>query len=79
MKDDRVYLQHIRDAIENIVGYTEAGRDAFLSDRCVRMQRCENSRSSVKPSRTSQTNARRARRRSLASRAHNVALSVGRT
>ena len=33
MKDDRVYLQHIQDAIEDIASYTSPGRDAFLSDR----------------------------------------------
>lgn len=33
MKDDRVYLQHIRDAIEDIVAYTRSGSDAFLADR----------------------------------------------
>ena len=33
MKDDRVYLQHIRDAIEDIVSDTRSGRDACLADR----------------------------------------------
>lgn len=33
MKDDRVYLLHIRDAIQNILNYTEAGRDGFFADR----------------------------------------------
>jgi uncharacterized protein with HEPN domain len=33
MKDDRVYLQHIRDALSDIAIYTEGGRDAFFSDR----------------------------------------------
>lgn len=32
MKDDRVYLQHIRDALEKIVCYTESGWDKFSSD-----------------------------------------------
>lgn len=32
MKDDRVYLWHIRDCIERIVDYTREGRDAFLND-----------------------------------------------
>lgn len=31
MKDDRVYLQHIRDAIGRILSYTTSGRDAFLA------------------------------------------------
>ncbi len=31
MKDDRVYLLHIRDAIERIASYTAAGRDEFLA------------------------------------------------
>ena len=33
MKDDRVYLLHVRDAIDAIVAYTAAGRDAFMADR----------------------------------------------
>ena len=31
MKDDRVYLQHIRDAISRILSYTASGREAFLA------------------------------------------------
>jgi len=30
--DDHAYLQHIRDAIDRIRGYVEAGEQAFLSD-----------------------------------------------
>ncbi len=33
MKDDRVYLQHIRDALEDIASYANAGRDAFFAER----------------------------------------------
>lgn len=33
MKDDRIYLLHIRDAIQYIVEYTEAGQESFLADR----------------------------------------------
>ena len=33
MKDDRVYLGHIRDAIHDIEQYTAGGRDAFMGDR----------------------------------------------
>ena len=33
MKDDRVYLQHIRDAIQDIEEYTSAGRAAFFAER----------------------------------------------
>ena len=33
MKDDRVYLAHIRDAIHDIEEYAAAGRDAFMGDR----------------------------------------------
>ncbi|MDP1768720.1 MAG: DUF86 domain-containing protein [Nitrospirota bacterium] len=33
MKDDRIYLLHIRDAIRQIVQYTETGKDSFLADR----------------------------------------------
>lgn len=32
MRDDRVYLQHVRDACQKILRYTSDGRDAFLSD-----------------------------------------------
>ena len=32
MKDDRVYLQHIRDALEDIASYAKAGRDAFFAE-----------------------------------------------
>ncbi len=33
MKDERVYLGHIRDAINDIEQYASAGRDAFMNDR----------------------------------------------
>lgn len=33
MKDDRIYLLHIRDAIDQILEYTTAGKDDFLVDR----------------------------------------------
>lgn len=33
MKDDRVYLGHIRDAIHDIDQYTAGGRDSFMGDR----------------------------------------------
>ena len=33
MKDDGVYLQHIRDAIHQIRSYTQEGKDPFLADR----------------------------------------------
>lgn len=32
MKDDRVYLLHIRDAMDRIVSYTRDGKSAFLED-----------------------------------------------
>lgn len=32
MKDDRIYLLHIRDCLERIVEYTCEGRDAFFAD-----------------------------------------------
>lgn len=32
MRDERVYLLHIRDAVERIFIYTADGRDAFLAD-----------------------------------------------
>ena len=33
MKDDRVYLEHIRDAIDDITAYCGTGDDEFFRDR----------------------------------------------
>jgi uncharacterized protein with HEPN domain len=33
VKDDRVYLEHIRDALNDIATYTRAGRDVFFAER----------------------------------------------
>jgi hypothetical protein len=33
VKDDRVYLVHIRDAIHDIEQYAAVGRDTFMGDR----------------------------------------------
>jgi uncharacterized protein with HEPN domain len=33
VKDDRVYLQHIRDALEDITAYCGSDHDAFVNDR----------------------------------------------
>lgn len=33
MKDDRVYLLHMRDAIDDIVAFTSDGEAAFLADK----------------------------------------------
>ena len=33
MKDDRIYLGHIRDAIRDIEEYSAVGRDRFMTDR----------------------------------------------
>jgi uncharacterized protein with HEPN domain len=33
VKDDRVYLQHIRDALDDIANYANAGQEAFLAER----------------------------------------------
>jgi uncharacterized protein with HEPN domain len=33
VKDDRVYLSHIHDAIQDIERYTATGRDAFIKER----------------------------------------------
>jgi uncharacterized protein with HEPN domain len=33
VKDDRVYLDHIRDAISDIQEYASVGRDIFMTDR----------------------------------------------
>ena len=32
MNRDRLYLVHIRDAIQNILEYTSSGREVFMSD-----------------------------------------------
>ena len=32
MKDDRVYLMHIRDCLTRIAEYTQDGREAFFAD-----------------------------------------------
>jgi len=36
MKDDRIYLLHIQDAIMDILEYTKEGKDAFLKDKKTR-------------------------------------------
>ena len=33
MKDDRIYLLHVRDAIQHIVSYPAARKESFFSDR----------------------------------------------
>ena len=33
MRDDRVYLQHIRDALDDVAAYCGSGHDAFIDDR----------------------------------------------
>jgi uncharacterized protein with HEPN domain len=33
VNDDRVYLEHIRDALEDIAIYTAVGRDVFFAER----------------------------------------------
>jgi uncharacterized protein with HEPN domain len=33
VKDDRVYLQHIRDALDDIANYANAGQEAFPAER----------------------------------------------
>lgn len=33
MKDDRVYLRHILEAIQDIEQYASVGRDAFMADK----------------------------------------------
>ena len=33
MKDDRIYLGHIRNAIQDIEEYAAVGHDAFMTDR----------------------------------------------
>ena len=33
MKDERIYLGHIRDAINDIERYTSVGRDAFMAEQ----------------------------------------------
>ena len=33
MKDERIYLLHVRDSIQHVVNYTAAGKESFFSDR----------------------------------------------
>ena len=33
MKDDRIYILHIRDAIQQILNYTATGPESFFGDR----------------------------------------------
>jgi uncharacterized protein with HEPN domain len=33
VKDDRVYLQHIRDALDDIAAYCGSDHDSFIGDR----------------------------------------------
>ncbi|HJT21869.1 MAG TPA: DUF86 domain-containing protein [Nitrospira sp.] len=33
MKDDRIYLLHVRDALQQIQEYTVAGKESFFADR----------------------------------------------
>ena len=33
MKDDRIYLLHVRDAIQYILEYTATGKEGFFADR----------------------------------------------
>lgn len=33
MKDDRIYLLHVRDAIQHILEYTATGKESFFVDR----------------------------------------------
>jgi len=33
MKDDRIYLLHVRDAIQHILEYTASGKESFFADR----------------------------------------------
>jgi uncharacterized protein with HEPN domain len=35
VKDDLVYLSHVRDAIDRINAYTSGGRDSFLTDAMI--------------------------------------------
>lgn len=35
MRDDRIYLSHVRDAIARIEAYTTGGREAFLRDSII--------------------------------------------
>jgi hypothetical protein len=33
VNDDRVYLEHIRDAPDDLASYSSAGREAFFAER----------------------------------------------
>jgi uncharacterized protein with HEPN domain len=50
VKDERVYLGHIRDAIHDIEEYTSVGRDAFVAERMRQDASFESSRSLARPS-----------------------------
>jgi len=73
VKDDRVYLQHIRDAIEDIVSYTRSGRDAFLADRMRQDATLRKLEVIGQGSRISRTSASRASRRFRRSRSQGCA------
>ncbi len=40
MKDDRPYLEHIREALDGIAIYGSAGREAFFEERMLKTQSC---------------------------------------
>ncbi len=35
MKDDRVYLLHVKEAIDRVLSYTSSGEEAFFEDTMV--------------------------------------------
>jgi hypothetical protein len=47
VKDDRVYLGHIRDALDDVALYCRGDHDASPT-ACVKLRRCESCRSSAK-------------------------------
>ena len=49
MKDDRLYLIHIRECIERVMSYTEGGKDFFFADTNTRMQSCATCKSLPSP------------------------------
>jgi uncharacterized protein with HEPN domain len=45
MKDDRIYLLHIRDSVDRIIEYTSQGKGEFLTEpQCITMQQAKDDR-----------------------------------
>ena len=75
MKDERVYLGHIHDAINDIEQYTSVGRDAFVAERTAMTLSFASSRSLERPSSSSPMRRRTVARRSRGSRSPACAIA----